>query len=70
MGVVTVCSTVVASAPTYWLDTLTTGGEISGYWLMGRLIIARKPTMTNTSDITIAVMGRFMKVSAIISIYD
>jgi hypothetical protein len=37
---------------------------------MGRLIIARKPTMTNTSDITIAVMGRFMKVSAIISIYD
>jgi hypothetical protein len=42
---------------------------ISGYWLTGRLSIDNVPTMTKTIEITMAVIGRFMKVSAIMK-YD
>ena len=36
IGVVTVCSTVKASAPIKLLVTCTVGGVISGYWLTGQ----------------------------------
>jgi hypothetical protein len=46
-------------------DIDTVGGEISGYCAMGRLIMEIRPTNTITMDITIAVTGLFIKVSAI-----
>src|ERR1700760_3545933 len=39
-----------------------------GYWLMGRLLIASKPTSTMTMEMTMAVLGRRIKVSAIITV--
>jgi len=45
----------------------TVGGDISGYCAIGRLVIEIIPTSTITIEITIAVTGRFIKVSAIIS---
>src|ERR1039458_2480697 len=65
MGVATVCSTVMASAPVYWPVTCTTGGVIFGYWFTGRLMTQIIPIMANTSDTTIAVTGLFIKVLAI-----
>jgi hypothetical protein len=47
-------------------DIETVGGEISGYCATGRLINEIRPTSTNTIEITMAVTGRFIKVSAII----
>src|SRR4030088_207927 len=67
IGVVTVCSTVCASAPVKLLVTWTVEGVISGYWLIGKLNMASTPTIKRTRDITIAVTGRLIKVSAIIS---
>ena len=66
MGVVVVCSTVWASAPIKLADTDTDGGVISGYWAIGRIDIAMMPTKTITIDMTMAVTGRLIKVSAII----
>jgi hypothetical protein len=42
------------------------GGDISGYWATGSFVIEIRPTNTNTIEITIAVTGLFIKVSAII----
>jgi hypothetical protein len=47
---------------------VTTGGDMSGYWAIGRLSIEIRPTNTNTIDITIAVTGLLMNVFAIILI--
>src|ERR1041385_4773175 len=47
-------------------EILTVGGVISGYCATGNVVIAISPTNTITIDITIAVTGRFIKVSAII----
>ena len=47
---------------------VTTGGEISGYWAMGRLLNEIRPTNIKTIDITIAVTGLLMNVFAIILI--
>src|SRR5580765_4648788 len=70
MGVVTVCSTVCASAPIKLLVTCTVGGVISGYWLTGRLNNESKPTNTKTIEMTMAVTGRLIKVSAIMLLSD
>src|SRR5438132_8684110 len=69
-GVVTVCSTVCASAPVNVPVTLIVGGEISGYWLIGKLKIANTPINKMTSDVTIAVTGLRIKLSAIIGLYS
>jgi hypothetical protein len=45
---------------------VTVGGVISGYCPIGKLLIAKIPTTTITMEITIAVTGLFIKVSAII----
>jgi hypothetical protein len=66
IAVVVVCSTVCASAPVKMPDMDTTGGVISGYWAIGRLIIDINPTATITIDITIAVTGLLINTSAII----
>jgi hypothetical protein len=65
IAVVVVCSTVSASAPVKLPVILTVGGVISGYWATGRVAIAITPTNTMTIEITIAVTGRLIKVSAI-----
>jgi len=44
---------------------VTTGGVMSGYCAIGRLLSEIKPTNTNTIDITIAVTGLLMNVFAI-----
>src|SRR5262245_4363040 len=69
IAVVVVCSTVCASAPVKFPAILTVGGEISGYWATGRLIKEIIPTSTMTMDITIAVTGLLIKVSAIITLF-
>jgi hypothetical protein len=46
----------------------TVGGLISGYWLMGKLMMDNKPSINITIEITIAVTGRRIKVSAIMII--
>src|ERR1700730_15786141 len=69
MGVVTVCSTVWASAARNWLAMVTVGGEISGYWLTGKLKSANRPANTMTIDITMAVTGLLINVSAIINVF-
>src|SRR3982751_7111856 len=68
IAVVVVCSTVCASAPVKLPAMETVGGDMSGYWATGRLTSEISPTSTITTDITIAVTGLFIKVSAIISI--
>src|SRR6218665_336807 len=65
IAVVVVCSTVCASAPVKLPEMDTVGGEISGYCATGRLIREITPTNTSTMEITIAVTGLFIKVSAI-----
>src|SRR6059058_441124 len=65
IGVVTVCSTVCASAPVKAPVTCTTGGVILGYWLIGKLYSASNPTTTITIEITIAVIGLLINTSAI-----
>ena len=69
MAVVVVCSTVWASAPVKLPEIVTVGGVISGYWATGKVVIAIIPTNTITTDITMAVTGLFIKVSAIIIIF-
>src|SRR5437763_16779566 len=69
IGVVTVCSTVCASAPVNAPVTCTTGGVISGYWLIGKLYNASNPTSTITIEITMAVFGLFINTSAIMLIF-
>ena len=44
----------------------TVGGVISGYWATGKFVMAIMPTSTITTDITMAVTGLLIKVSAII----
>src|SRR4030095_788495 len=61
MGVATDCSTVCASAPTYVVCTCTSGGAIAGNCEMGRGTIVTAPTMTVSSEITMATIGRLMK---------
>jgi hypothetical protein len=65
MAVVVVCSTVCASAPVKFPEIETVGGDISGYWATGRLVREISPTNTSTTEMTIAVTGLFIKVSAI-----
>ena len=67
---VVVCSTVCASAPVKLPEILTAGGVISGYCAMGKMDIEISPTNTITIDITIAVTGFFIKVSAIMIWFD
>src|SRR3982751_5448366 len=66
IAVVTVCSTVWASAPVKLPAIFTVGGEISGYWATGNPIREINPTNTITIDTTMAVTGLRIKVSAII----
>src|SRR4029077_10789933 len=61
MGAATAWAIVSASAPGYEVDTVTTGGEISGYCAIGRLIIAPSPAITMTRERTIAKIGRWIQ---------
>ena len=65
IAVLVVCSTVCASAPIKFPEIDTVGGVISGYCATGNVVIEIRPTNTITMDTTIAVTGRFIKVSAI-----
>jgi hypothetical protein len=67
-GVATVSSTVAASAPVYIPETCTTGGVIEGYWLTGNFIRDIRPTSVITIEMTMAVIGLFMKVFDIINL--
>jgi hypothetical protein len=69
IGVVVVSSTDLASAPVKVADIFTVGGVISGYWAIGKVVKDIMPTSTITIEITIAVTGRLIKVSAIIFKY-
>src|SRR3954452_3313279 len=68
MAVVVVCSTVAASAPVKRPVMFTVGGVMSGYWATGRVSMAMMPTSTITMEITMAVTGRLIKVSAIMQV--
>ena len=70
MAVVVVCSTVCASAPVKLPEMVTVGGVISGYCAMGKIDIEIIPTSTITIEITMAVTGFFIKVSAIMIWFD
>src|SRR5258708_9382141 len=61
IGVATDCSTVCASAPTKVVCTCTSGGAIAGNSDMGRLRMVIAPTITVSSEITMATIGRLMK---------
>ena len=61
MGAATVSATVLAFAPGYMAETWTTGGTTSGYWAIGSPNSATTPTMTITTDNTVAKIGRSMK---------
>src|SRR5216684_860249 len=61
IGDTTVEATTSALAPGYCPVTLMTGGAISGYWATGRRKNDTAPTITNTTDITAAKIGRSMK---------
>ena len=60
-GATTVEATTSALAPGYCPVTLTTGGAISGYWAIGRRRTATTPRMMNTTEMTLAKIGRSMK---------
>src|SRR6186713_1933896 len=61
IGVATDCSTVCASAPMYVVCTCTSGGAIAGNCEIGRVTMVMAPTMTVSSEITMATIGRLMK---------
>src|SRR5260370_32843257 len=61
IGDTTVEATTSALAPGYCPDTLMIGGAISGYWAIGRRKNDTAPTITNTTDITAAKIGRSIK---------
>src|SRR5260370_26853894 len=61
IGDTTVEATTSALAPGYCPVTLMIGGAISGYWATGRRKNDTAPTITNTTDITAAKIGRSMK---------
>src|SRR6266478_3587515 len=61
IGVATDCSTVCASAPTKVVCTCTSGGAIAGNCDTGRLMRVIAPTITVSSEITMATIGRLMK---------
>src|SRR5688500_16002559 len=52
IGVVVVCSTVLASAPVKFDEMFTVGGVISGYWAIGKVLNAISPTSIITTEIT------------------
>src|SRR5215475_1294256 len=61
MGAATVCAMVLALAPGYAVVIVTVGGEISGYWEIGRLNDAITPASVIRIAITVAKIGRSMK---------
>src|SRR5437879_23246 len=61
IGDTTVEATTSALAPGYCPATLMTGGAISGYCATGRRKNDTAPTITNTTEITAAKIGRSMK---------
>src|SRR5271155_3650199 len=60
-GVITVSAMVFGEAPGYWPLTTTVGGTISGYSLIGRLGIAKRPATVMMIASTVAKIGRSMK---------
>src|SRR5580692_675112 len=60
-GVMTVSAMVFGDAPGYWPLTTTVGGTISGYSLIGRIGIARRPATVTMIASTVAKIGRSMK---------
>ena len=57
----TVSAMVLGEAPGYCPLTTTVGGTISGYSLMGRLGMARRPATVSKIASTVAKIGRSMK---------
>src|SRR5688572_1207869 len=66
MGVATVSAATVALAPGYSAETWMVGGATSGYCAIGSPSRATPPTMTMTTESTVAKMGRSMKKCEII----
>ena len=60
-GVATVWAMVSGLAPGKLARTWTVGGTTSGYSLIGRTCIDRRPAMVMTIDSTVAKIGRSMK---------
>src|SRR6516164_10468857 len=60
-GVATVRATVSAEAPGYDVVTFTVGGTISGYWAIGRIASAPRPSDVTKTLSTVAKRGRSMK---------
>ena len=60
---VTVSSTIKAFAPVYVALTLTVGGATSGYSEIGKTSIETSPPTIIINEITIAKIGRLIKVT-------
>ena len=67
-GTITLFITVSALAPVYVAVTRTVGGAIFGNCSIGKRARPRAPTMTMSTEITPARMGRSMKVFTVIAI--
>src|ERR1044072_3207731 len=65
-GVATDCSMVTASAPVYVVETIICGGMMSGNCATGSDLIATSPPNTVMMAITIATIGRSIKIREII----
>src|SRR5258708_1143419 len=61
MGAATASATTWALAPGYRQATWMVGGVISGYWAIGSVLTAMRPTNTMTIEITQAKTGRSIK---------
>src|SRR5688572_20241521 len=61
MGVATACSAVIASAPTYVVESWIAGGAMSGNCAIGSWTTATTPSSTVRIEITIATIGRRTK---------
>ena len=69
MGVATLSAVVLALAPGYVAVTCTVGGATSGYCATGSWVAATTPTITITTESTVAKIGRSMKKWEIISAF-
>src|SRR5690242_18727095 len=67
-GVATDCSIVTASAPVYVVETMICGGMMSGNCATGSARIATSPPSTVMMAITIATIGRSIKIREIITL--
>src|SRR5699024_12635978 len=68
MGIITLFRTVSALAPGKVAVTLTVGGAISGYWVIGNEVIPKIPSMTIRMEMTVDKTGLSINFLSIIYI--